>query len=132
MPEYEINVEFKLYGLEFDHEKISKTLKIEPTFIWKKGEALSEGSSLCNEDNGWGIVSHIKKSELLENHIKALMSLLYPIKDKISEFTSTCRAELNIAIYVYHSVPEIHISTNAIEFLSNIRCEVDIDIYGLT
>ena len=131
MNHHEIAVSLKIMGFEYTVEEMSEMLRTKPSGTWIKGDAVSHGSSIKNDDNGWYIDSNLGSRHLLEQHVSDIYER---IKHNISGFKKVgefCSLELSCCIYFSDDIPEIHFSKEALAFLATIQCEIDLDLYQL-
>ncbi|MCL2400859.1 MAG: DUF4279 domain-containing protein [Defluviitaleaceae bacterium] len=91
----EYSVGFRIIDDNLDPAEITKMLGIVPDDAHRKGEPNTKitpkGKILhyAPFNTGiWIVNSHEERHEILARHIKSLLDILYPLKDKLAELTS--------------------------------------------
>ncbi|MCB0439730.1 MAG: DUF4279 domain-containing protein [Cyclobacteriaceae bacterium] len=131
-------VEIKFFDFEISHQSISKTLDIEPTGFWKKGETYTVGpigkeKALIRNNSYWGFgVSRITNNSIGELIKEFIETIVTPRINEIKSISDKCHAEFGVVQYVYEGVnPGLHLNKNQIEILNKCGLSLDIDFYVL-
>ena len=89
------SVSFRIADDNLDPTEITKILGIAPDISHRKGDprlSITKKGKVMQyapfRTGMWSIHSHEEKYEILEHHIKILLDILYPVKDKIAELAS--------------------------------------------
>jgi len=128
----------KIFGFEGSAAELSARLQLVPTKTALRGEIRNYSPShkgekrvypwnywefrwIRNEDRFIG--------ELAEEFIAHIVE---PRKDVLKDVIATCSGELSVVQYYYSGCnPGFHLSSKALNILSHIGAEIDVDIYCL-
>ena len=132
MDKTKIKAIFSIYGDEFEILDVTKTLNIEPTKTYKKGECIKNKKNLFRKETLWEISTDYEECVDI-NHV--LKKILCKIENK-SELLLNIKKSYNLDIkfdFVVcvenNETPAMCLSKETISFMSKIESSVDFDIY---
>lgn len=131
-----IYVFFGIWDFSVTHEEITRIIGFEPQYKTHKGDLLcGTHHPQYAKENCWKFESPFSinnKFAPIEDHLDAILSLLY---DKIEMLEHICRdanAELSIIIYSYSgensSTPPLHFDRKFWQIANRLNMDLDIDI----
>jgi len=121
-----------IYGFEFDPQEITDKLGITPSEAWKKGDKKPFRDKFINiHKNTWKLISDLGDDKSPEEHIAHLLSQVKIAEEKFKEFSRKHYSELGLAIYVEDKNYGVHFDKNIMDALSNLKLELDLDIYHI-
>ncbi len=116
---------------EYNVDKITGLLKIEPAKKWIKDEA--NPKPLYRDSSGWekssAEVFSFGFDEPFSNFLKELECAWPSIKQLITEDKLSCKMDVVIKIYEGSTMPGICIDEKILAILSSINCSIDFDMY---
>ena len=129
----EVHAAYTLTGMEFDPDVITRKLQIAPTKTWRLGDPIQE-TILRHKHDGWSISSDLSDTDDLEDHMRALLKLIYPRRKQLEQLRRQYKleAEFACAIYTYDgSRPAIHFDSEIVRQVAELGAEIDIDLFIL-
>jgi hypothetical protein len=127
-----ISVYFTLTDFEIEPDQITTLLGISPYKAWKVGDLARPNTKIREKENGWQLKSNPENSDELESHISSLLEYLKPKWKELIEITNNCYTELSCVIYIEDEIPSIHFDQKIIQQLSELKAEIDVDLYDFT
>lgn len=128
----------KIFGFEGSAAELSARLQLEPTKTALKGENRNFGPSHQREKraypwNYWELRWIRSEDRFIEELVEEYVTqVVEPRKDTLKDVIATCSAELSVVQYYYSGCnPGFHLSSKALNILSHIGAEIDVDIYCL-
>jgi len=123
-------VYFGLWGDDFDPDKISELLGIEPTSTARKGNPRPVQTS-------WKLSTGEVKADIIDVYemSSALVKRLEPIEGKIIEAIAKYKLEAVLQVVLWVTTddtkptPAIGFEPEVIKFLSSVGASVDVDTY---
>src|SRR5882672_5396165 len=106
-----IKTEFRLVGIGFDPQAITRIVDLIPTRTWRAGDSV-QGTILKRKKNGWGIGIESKDSFSVEEQIHSLLARLEPHCSKILSVCEEFKLETEIscAVYIEEISPSVFLS----------------------
>ncbi|WP_017661338.1 DUF4279 domain-containing protein [Baaleninema simplex] len=127
----EVAVYFSLSRFDFQPDRISELLKLEPTKFWKSGDLYS-GTKRKYKFSVWRLKSETSPSEIdFEKHIKNLLFVLEPKKEIVAELCRKYYGEFACSAYFspQESTPIIHFDKKTLLKCVELNIEIDVDLY---
>lgn len=128
-----IKTEFVITGENFDLDRITQELEIQPTEQWIKGEQIpNRNKKIVRVDTCWSYSLGEEVSLDMNNQLIKLLELLSPKKNKLLELKKMFNIEFLILVIINvenDNKPTISIKTPAVEFLHYINAELDVALY---
>lgn len=126
-----IMVGFCIIGEDFNPEIATKTLQINPSQGWIKGEnTLSENRKMI--DTCWLISTGYEKSLDINEQLSKVLLLVKHKKDSLLELKNNYCIKFLFSIVINienNQTPAIYFDTELIEFANSIKAEFSIDLY---
>lgn len=132
---------FSLYGDDFSIDYVTRSLGIEPTNTYKKGDGIERKHKLnvdstktqFRQETAWELATDYQES----NDVKDQMDqIIRPLKNKatiINQLKSQYKLECDFSIVIIMGngdTPSLHLDNEQIEFANSIKAEFDIDLYA--
>lgn len=118
---------------EYNVDKITGLLKMEPTKKWVKDE--SNPKPLYRDSSGWekssAEIFSFGFDEPFSNFLKELEGVWPAIRQLITKDKLSCKMDVVIKIYKGSTMPGIYIDEKILAILSSINCSIDFDMYDL-
>jgi len=100
----EVYAEFSLYSVvnrDFDSSVIATRLGIDPGVAFRVGDAIAGTRRAKRRDAGWELESSLPRSHALREHVRNVLSLLYPKCALIQELVRQFNLEATMCGVVY-------------------------------
>jgi hypothetical protein len=126
-----VNAKFVIVGDSFDPKTITEKLGIEPHSFWIKGEDVP-GRPIKRKDTNWEICTGYEESLYIMEQIEKLLVILQNKKDILRELKSLYTLDYFFLIVINiedDEKPAIALSSDFIEFASEIKAEFEVDLY---
>lgn len=126
-----IQIHFIITG-NFDPINFSKIMDIDPTIIWKKGEAVLN-TKIIRKNDGWKLSTTEIMSYELDIELNKLISTLEPYRSQITNYCHQLRLNIEFSCVIItdgNEFPSICFNKELINKINNFEAEIDIDIYG--
>lgn len=119
---------------ENNHDKITQILDISPTKLHYKGKIIHPKYSIEAKTNAWILENNFSlKTDSFEEKLNALLEILEPKIDILSNLSKMYYCEFSCAIFIENkeeSNPWIHLGERYNEFAGKVNVEFDFDIYN--
>lgn len=131
MDKTSVRVEFRILGDNFDPNKITSELGINPNKQWTVGDK-GKISNKIMECSCWEICTDYEESLDINNQLKKIIDVVKTKKQKLVEIKKQYSLEyiFGIIIRIENNMsPAVYINIEDIELASEIKAEFDFDIY---
>ncbi|KAB1438063.1 DUF4279 domain-containing protein [Candidatus Galacturonibacter soehngenii] len=130
MDKTNLMVEFSIIGEDFNPEKITKMLMVEPTEYYMKGSKNERNFEM--KESCWsistGYVETLYVSELFDELLHKLTNKKEKIVKLKKEYNLTCK--FFIVINIEENIkPAIYLDKEIVEFANFLEAEFDFDMY---
>jgi hypothetical protein len=127
-----LKLEISIFGDSFDLDNLTKSLKMEPTSKWNKGEKNPNHLSPPRQETSWNLEFYNSSRLDLEIVTEELISKMEPHIQIINNFSND--NDLIVKLFLLIEVsennkPALYLNSKFIAFLSRINAELDIDYY---
>jgi hypothetical protein len=136
-----VKVYFSLFGEVFPIENVTKSLGIEPTTSYKKGDVIvrkhkqnvASKTVQFRKETVWELSTDYQESYDVREQLDQIIS---PLKNKatiINRLKSKYNLECDFSIVIIienGATPSLHLDNEQIEFANSIKAEFDIDLYA--
>jgi Domain of unknown function (DUF4279) len=126
----EVTVSLTLTSTEGSPEDVTARTGLQPTESWRTGDRIGKTVRLYTM-NGWSLSSGLDSSAELDDHLRALLDLVEPVRPALSELSTRWELEVSCALYAREYVPACHFDRETIRRLASIGAEIDVDFYCL-
>jgi hypothetical protein len=118
-----------VYSEKLSAGEINDILDITYDKYWIKGMPCSKRSDVMKfEQHAWFIVSDIPNDVPLDRQIINILERIEPSIDKFAQLYDECEIYFNCTIEGDEN-PELHLSSELIQLMSNIKASFDVDIF---
>jgi hypothetical protein len=122
---------FVISGRDFDTDKCSESLGLEPSVIWRQRlELLKSRDDLANTE--WRIGFDKRPLYSLDEAVREVLDVIWPARDRIRAFLSSSgglEAILACSVNIQVDRPEYCVSPITMEKLAELHCELCLDIF---
>ena len=131
-------VSFRIYGDNLDPSEITNMLYIEPSISHKKNDPntrVSKKGKLIQfspySSGLWSVSSKESQNAILEDHIKSLLILLEPVKDKLTELLNRgYKMDLFCGVFTHDcSQPGFNIDASILRRIGGLNISLGICFY---
>ncbi|SFT02325.1 DUF4279 domain-containing protein [Marininema halotolerans] len=126
-----IMVEFAVMGDEFPPDEVTKALSIKPTSSWLKGEKIAD-KNITRKETSWAISTGYEESLDMNEQLQKIIVLFENKKADLRRVSKLyeldCKFFVVIKI-VENYCPGIYIDCALVDFLREIKAEIDMDLY---
>ena len=129
MASNEVFVRFIITGFEDNPSTITKLIGINPSKTWIKGDKKTEQGIIKYKANGWEFFITENNIWEVDVLLEKLLSKIKDIKENIQSLVNV-QKKISIVIYSKEMMPSIILNSDFIEFINDIKAEVEHDIYS--
>jgi hypothetical protein len=123
----QISVDLRITSSLLSREDLASRISLAPTRTWRLGDPI-EKTSLVRRSHGWELLSGLDETASLEVQLTNLLAKIEPIQAEIAALRDVADVLISCAIYC-SSQPELYISRELIQRISNIGAALDFDVY---
>ncbi len=130
MDKTKVKVEFCLYGDLFDPGLITKSLMIEPTCTYIKGEHIR--GELYRRNSNWVLSTEYEESDDIKDQLLKIINLIRDKKTIINEMQNTYSLSCKFFVVIQienNEKPAIYLDRETIRLMYEINVEIDFDYY---
>ena len=129
--QYDTYAYFWVAEFDCEPEFISRTLGLEPSRAFKKGDLVSENTDRRWKHSSWEYFSTLPRTEPCQDaHIENLIKIMLERKDKILQLQSTYEVGINCVGHYYNANPGFHMSSDLIKKCAELGVSIDFDLYN--
>lgn len=107
---------------------ISEALGLECTNSWSEGDIRSRDGRPYKHMR-WSLESGLDDTHSIDEHIKKLLSVLTPLKQKLASLSESYELTLQCVGYFHPSGHGIHFSQPTVEQIASLSLCIDADFY---
>lgn len=123
-------VYFGVFGFGDDPAMVTRTMGIEPTKVWVKGEPTGIRKGIHTHSR-WTLQSTLQLAEPIEAHFENLLPQLESRREAVVDVRTRFKARLAVAAYWYEFNPGFCLSASVVQRVAALGLEVDFDLYCL-
>ena len=123
---------FYILGFECDPAVITSHLSLEPTKIWRRGDAHPRRKNHFFDCSGWELDSALPRDGYdLDALVRALVDRLHPLADRLAALPPHKSKGINCVGYYFSENPGFHLTADLAGKIGRLGLEVDFDLYNL-
>lgn len=116
---------------DFEPERVTKLLGLEPTESWKKGDR-NERTHYERKFSRWSLRSRLPDIDRLEDHIRDVLDQLAPRAKQICNLVEELgMGEIECVGHFHSDYPGFTLGRNVIAAMASMNLELDCDFYYL-
>lgn len=126
-----VKVEFSIYGDDFNPDRITQRLNINPEKVWRKGEQVGK-HNILRKENCWMISTDYQESLDINNQLNLILKLLGSVKEELITIKNEIMADFRIDIVINiedNQTPAIYLDKEVIHFCNDYNIALDFDLY---
>jgi len=123
-------VRLKIRSMDHTPEDITALLKLEPSKVWRIGEARVPGLAIMEKQNIWLLDSGLTRAHDLDGHLHALLDRISSCHAELTELSKCNSVEVSAVLYT-NERPAIYFDPSMIGTFGAIGASLDIDLYIL-
>ena len=126
-----VKVEFSIYGDDFNPDRITKRLNINPEKVWRKGEQVGK-HNILRKENCWMISTGYQESLDINNQLYLILQLLQSVKEELMALKNEIMADFKIDIVINiedNQTPAMYLDNEVIHFCNDFDITLDFDLY---
>ena len=131
MEKTNIRVDFRILGNNYDIQRISNSLNIEPTHFWNIGDNIRQ-TSKKREYTCWILSTGYEETLDVNTQLIKIQELLMEKTILLNELKESYDLNYNIEVIIKienGEVPAIYIESETIQFAASIGARFDFDTY---
>lgn len=123
----------KIHYFDCTVDEISKTLEVQPTDSWIKGDSIpNRKGNIRRKQSTWAYKSTADPTEPIERHVDSLLKTFESRKDILKKYSKDYYTEITLVIYEYeHCNPGFVLENKMLNKISEWGLTLDVDIYVL-
>lgn len=141
--ETQIKIDLTVYGSNFQIEKFSKKIEIQPTNFWSKGDDIpiekgldrQEGFYSKRKDSAWiystDFIKTFEFEDVSDLFVKKFKEKTFLIKNHIDSEGLELKVDIIIEV-VDNNTPSLFFNKNFLNVVNELNVEIDTDIYLLS
>ena len=125
----EMQVGLRLFGDGFSPEEVTRTVGLQPTKTWRKGESV-QNTLIRRKVDGWAFELPYEKTLELEEMIRRLLDKLEPYREKLVEVSRDLGLNMQFewVMYIANQAPKGHIAADVMQRVASYGADLDMDI----
>lgn len=130
---FESYAHLDIYDFDCSIEELTHHIGIEPTEACLKGEIRNPNSKYkrVSKNNIWSLRTEKSTRIRPEDHVKKILDLIRPVKQKIISITEKYESAMNVYFWTNHYSPGLHFDKEVLKELAELNLELDLDIYSI-
>ena len=132
----EIVLRFGIWGFtDITHDDITRSMGVNPSKIYVKGERKNPKLPGLAKDNGWLLEPTCDRYSSFEIQLADLLQILESKIDIIRNYCLKYTCEISCGVFIYfengESSPSIHLNSEYNRIVRELNLDFDVDIYCL-
>jgi hypothetical protein len=123
----EIRIQLNFTGFRRSPSELTAIIGLLPAKTWEEGAAI-ERSTRKYTSNGWRLCPDGRYDDI-ECGVDALLEKVAPQWDELRSLSLESRVELSLVVFVYGSAPAVHLRSDQIVKLAELKAAIDVDLY---
>lgn len=126
-----VRVDFLISEPDLPLDDITRELGIKPSKIIRRGQPTPGGKGGYRRD-AWYLSSGLSPDTYLENHVRAVLQQVHPLRDKVSSLCARLNTvpEVSACVESYGADrPALHVDEHLVLQIADLGASFDIDFY---
>jgi hypothetical protein len=115
---------------EFDPQKITARLGLQPTVCWNKGDR-NERTQLERKFSRWSLYTRLDRGMALETHVDDVIEQLEPAREKVVDLLQSVEGGVTLVGHFHRDYPGLYFDASTIARLATLKLGMDMDFYYL-
>ncbi|MCQ4637782.1 DUF4279 domain-containing protein [Anaerovorax odorimutans] len=126
-----VRIDLRIMGDEYDPQKVTQKLNIQPTDTWRMGDYIRKTNLKFNY-TGWLYSTGEEETLHINTQLRKIESLFLPKTDMLCELKERYLLDFSFDIVISicnHKIPVIYFESPFTQLVAKLDARIDFDIY---